>query len=113
MLHAADAPEGQVPRMPGSSVAPAGRLPPAFCGSFAASVRPPAEFLDELAEELQRFAAGSGTATLKDAERMVGRAGRLAYLVPACRPFRHIAVRRPHDSESSETSWKRGRPWSS
>ena len=56
-------------------------------GSWAAVVRPPAEFLADLADDLQQFVTGSGAVSAKTADRMVGRAGRLAYLVPACRPF--------------------------
>ena len=56
-------------------------------GSWAAVVRPPPEFLADLATDLENFTVESGAVTLKVAERLVGRAGRLSYLVPACRPF--------------------------
>ena len=56
-------------------------------GSWAAVVRPPPEFLADLAQELQQVVAGVGSISGKAADRMVGRAGRLAYLVPASRPF--------------------------
>ena len=55
--------------------------------SWTAVVRPPPEFLQELAQDLELVASGVGAVTLKIAERLVGRAGRLAYLVPACRPY--------------------------
>jgi hypothetical protein len=52
-----------------------------------ALVRPPADFLEVLAAELEYFAEGRGSASSKRCDAMVGKAGRLAYLVPACRPF--------------------------
>ena len=55
--------------------------------SFAASVRPPPDFLAELAGELEPFAFGTAAMPVKAVERMIGRAGRLAYLIPGCRPF--------------------------
>ena len=55
--------------------------------SWAAAVRPPPEFLEELATELEELAAGVGAISVKAADRVVGRAGRLAYVVPASRAF--------------------------
>ena len=55
--------------------------------SWAAAIRPPPEFLEDLAADLAVLASGAGAVTVQVADRTVGRAGRLAYLVPACRAF--------------------------
>ena len=45
------------------------------------------EFADELHQQLQPFVDGVGHVSMADTERMLGRAGRLAYLVPTARPY--------------------------
>ena len=47
----------------------------------------PAKFLTEFLAQLEPFCKTKGGCPLKDAERMVGRAGRIAHIVPAARPF--------------------------
>jgi len=47
----------------------------------------PKAFVDELLHELLPFCAGRGSVPLAAAERLVGRAGRVAYVVPLAKPF--------------------------
>ena len=47
----------------------------------------PKAFVSELCDELKAFTRDSGTVSLKLAERVVGRAGRVAQIVPEARPF--------------------------
>ena len=47
----------------------------------------PAEYLASVLEVLQPFCEVRGQASYRDAERMVGKAGRIAQVVPGARPF--------------------------
>ena len=47
----------------------------------------PPKFLEEFLVQLEPFCRTKGGCSLKDAERVVGRAGRVAHIVPAARPF--------------------------
>ena len=47
----------------------------------------PTKFLEELRAQLIPFCSSRGGVPLRDAEQLVGRAGRVAYVVPAARPF--------------------------
>ena len=47
----------------------------------------PTAFLDQLIKDLTPFCETSGSCALADAERLVGRAARVAHIVPAARPF--------------------------
>jgi len=50
-------------------------------------IQVPEEFAEQLFQQLQPFAAGVGHVSVTDTERMLGRAGRLAYIVPTARPY--------------------------
>ena len=52
-----------------------------------AVVNVPRLFAKELADMLRPFATGEGRQTESSTERMLGKAGRLAYIVPTARPF--------------------------
>ena len=47
----------------------------------------PADFADGLHDLLEPLAAGKGHVTQATLDRVLGKCGRLAYLVPAVRPF--------------------------
>ena len=47
----------------------------------------PADFIESLSADLEPFLAGTGHVSEEDAQRTLGRCGRLAYLIPAVRPF--------------------------
>ena len=47
----------------------------------------PEQFLEQLATSLVPFCSTTGSCALADAERVVGRAARVAHIVPAARPF--------------------------
>ena len=47
----------------------------------------PRPFLEDFLVCLRPFCKPKGVCSLKDAERLVGRAGRIAYIVPGARPF--------------------------
>jgi len=50
-------------------------------------VTAPQDFLDDLLAKLAPFAAGSGHVGSQEVDTILGKLGRLAYLVPAARPF--------------------------
>ena len=47
----------------------------------------PTKFLSEFVAQLEPFCRTDGGVPLREAEQLVGRAGRVAYVVPAARPF--------------------------
>ena len=47
----------------------------------------PTQFLQDFLEILRPFCRCKGVCRLRDAERLVGKAGRIAYVVPGARPF--------------------------
>ena len=47
----------------------------------------PEKFLKDLLEQLEPFCTGNGKVNLREAEKLVGRAGRVAHVVPTARPF--------------------------
>jgi len=56
-------------------------------GVSACSVAVPQKFANELFELLGPFAAGSGSIPEATVDRMLGKAGRLSYIVPGSRPY--------------------------
>jgi len=59
------------------------------CGAAGVTMTLPPEYLAELLELLAPFCAERGTRPLKDAIRLVGKAGRVAHIVPMANPFVH------------------------
>ena len=47
----------------------------------------PQAYLDELLEILDPFCKSEGHASVRDAEKLVGKAGRVAHIIPTARPF--------------------------
>ena len=58
-----------------------------WCTNGDVKMELPPAYLDELALILEPFCSTTSSSTWKDAERMVGKAGRVAQVVPAARPF--------------------------
>jgi len=65
-------------------------------------VRPPPKFLDELAVLLRRFSASRGHASQAEVDSLLGKAGRLAYLVPPRQALRIRALGRIRGSTAGQ-----------
>ena len=70
------------------------------------------KYLEELLAALEPFCQVQGRATLKEAEKMVGKASRVAHVVPAARPFvagLWAALTATKKDATTGRNWTRGR----
>ena len=72
----------------------------------------PEKYLTELLAALEPFCQTQGRATLKEAEKMVGKASRVAHVVPAARPFvagLWAALAATKQDAATGRNWTKGR----
>ncbi len=56
-------------------------------GDLEVVITAPDDFCDELYALPENFARRRGTALLQEVDRLLGKAGRLGFLMPTCMPF--------------------------